>query len=337
MIFYLILLISILHPVISSHVPQKFNIVALFIIAAADCILYLTSFRGGYRLKLGRYLKTLLTQPSGPFLKEFATFFSIISQITWAVDSIRDFSLFVVSEGTFTGSPTPDSHLIILGYSVLFLIFVPLSYINFFVTPQKKTEKIGKPSPRKILFIALSDPKRGENNYPDNQIQRLKEKLNSLNLSNLEKPSEEMFKDLRGNWTPALRAVLHENEHLEKVFVLLSNEVKDYFGNFLEFLKVIPFLKSRIDRKELDIIPLGPCDFNEFKEVHRRLNDGLDKVKNYHDEDISFNITGGTAAVSVAMIIEAVYEKRQAEYIRQDNKELVGISITRHDLPYVVE
>ena len=77
-------------------------------------------------------------------------------------------------------------------------------------------------------------------------------------------------------------------------------------------------------------------DVSDFRDVKIELDRLLQNLKNYEDSDISFNITGGTAMVSSAMILEAVVGDRQAEYVRQSgDKSLVRIDVTERDIPLI--
>ena len=77
-------------------------------------------------------------------------------------------------------------------------------------------------------------------------------------------------------------------------------------------------------------------DVSDFRDVKIELDRLLQNLKKYEDSDISFNITGGTAMVSSAMVLEAVVGDRQAEYVRQSGaKSLVRIDVTEREIPVI--
>jgi hypothetical protein len=51
------------------------------------------------------------------------------------------------------------------------------------------------------------------------------------------------------------------------------------------------------------------------------------KHRKIDEKDILFNITGGTAAISGAMILKAIPDERRAEYTRQDTGSIEEVPL----------
>ena len=325
-----LLAFSSVFPFILSFMALGQTLLIILLISAITILMYKYKDKS---IGLTDALRNFLKEPPRKGLKKIYRylsiwiFLSVLFQISWVFDSVRDAGILVLTSDYSKGLLW--HHILTFILSILFLFLLPLLYINFLFKPKEKPAH-NKPFPRKVLIFALSLPS-GE---PLEQIQSLRERLQQLGNQVL--PKEETLKDLPGNWTPALRAIIHENHVLKRVIVILSEKAKEHFANFEKFLKVIPHLEKRITTGDLIIEKSRVVDVSDFRDVKIELDRLLQNLKNYEDSDISFNITGGTAMVSSAMILEAVVGDRQAEYVRQSgDKSLVRIDVTERDIPLI--
>ena len=281
-------------------------------------------------------LRNFLKEPPGREYKKWyryvaiLIFLSIVFQISWIFDSVRDMGILLHQRGD---PVIIRHHLYTFIFSSELLFILPLLYIRFIY---KRPELPGdeKPLPRKALILGLSNP-RGFHE-PSNQIKNLEEKL--IQLGNPYHPSEEEFKDLETNWVPPLRSILHEIDYLEEVYVLTSPQVEKHFEKFRDFLMRVPVIKERVEKGLLKLEKVPVIDISDFSSVKKTLEYLVpSKLSKYHDRDISFSLTGGTAISSAAMVLEAVHGDRQAEYIKQsenpDDRILVRIDVTEKDVP----
>ena len=90
-----------------------------------------------------------------------------------------------------------------------------------------------------------------------------------------------------------------------------------------------------------ELVKSNPVDFNSLQdclyELYRLLH--VEVFPKYRDEDISMNISSGTATVSAAMIIASVKEGRQVEYVEQTDEQtdkkkskLLAINVSMQDI-----
>jgi len=325
---FFISLLSGLHPILSKYINSWCYIIPVgLLMLSLGCYLYFTGERD---VQLTNVLRNFLKEPPGKEFKKWyryagiVIFLGIVFQVSWIFDSVRDISILLLQ------THTPDllnHHIFTLLLSIGFLLLLPLVYIRF-IYKRPVIPKDDKPLPRKVLILALSTPR------PEEQIEELKKKLQEIDQQT---PSEEDFKDLSMNWIPALRAILYKTEHLENVYVLTSPQAEEYFEKFKEFLMTVGVLKDRITSGALKIHKVTGIDANDFASVKRVLEYLVSsKLSRYHDRDISFNLTGGTAIISSAMILEAVHGDRQAEYIKQSSnvseRNLIRIDVSERDV-----
>lgn len=208
-----------------------------------------------------------------------------------------------------------------------FMILYPLLIANY-VLPKPLEEEIYHP---KVLITALSKIFKYEILQESiNEMQT--EKLNWGNQKFL-KPDGTIKKAGSvpwgpwANWDPIRKSIIEHKASFHEIIIILSNEVAEDIDKFPDDLKpdkliadfislVYPNLvyKVKIDLKRVGV---SGNDFHEnllvidniIKLLHHR------KIE---EKDILFNITGGTAAISGAMILKAIPNDRKAEYSRQD-------------------
>ncbi len=297
-------------------------------------IILLAITNPGKHISLTDALRSFLKEPPGRESNRWYRFLSVwifltlVFQVSWLFDSVRDVGLHWVT--TSKGwDLVVEHHVVTFALALEFIILMPLIYIRF-IFPVRRLPAHRKPLPRKVLIMGLSLP-LGDN-APEKQKELLRRKLEELGNPRL--PNEEALKSLQGNWIPALRAILYENGSLELVILILSDSTKGYFDDFIEFIKLVPHLKERLESENLKVSGSNEVDANDFVAVRKEIERIMAKIRNYDDSDISFNITGGTSMMSAAMILEAVVGERQAEYVRQSgDRELIRIDVSEKDLP----
>ncbi len=332
----IIVFISGVHPLITSFLHSYLLSIALWTIWILIGAYYFK--KSPKDVSLIDILRSFLPEPPGKGTRwihrilSIAIFLSIVFQVSWIFDSVRDAGMIITQNGLkFTTAILQHINTFVISLELLFIL--PLLYIkHLYEKPLKLTGE--KPLPRKVLILSLSYA--ADKNSPEKQIDAVKNKLKEL--GNPDMPEEEDFADLQTNWIPALRAIIHENHALEKVFVLVSDVTEKNFGKFVEMVRLIPAIRERLERGELVIKNVGGIDANDFASVKRRIETLTTFIlKNYSNKDMSFNITGGTAIMSSALILEAVQGERQAEYVRQGNnpeeKKLIRIDVTERDIP----
>ncbi len=208
---------------------------------------------------------------------------------------------------------------------------------------RKDTGTYTEPERKKVLIAALSLFKYG-NEKGNNRDETLKKFLEEIKNKKLD--------DSKAPWAVPLRSIKHhvvDNNNkpiLEKVILLVSEEtsskqeaeskVKTY--NFNDFKLVCrEFCKLYGVKANIEIVESRPVNFNSIQdclsELHRLLR--VEVFPRYKDEDISMNISSGTAIVSAAMVIASVKEGRQIEYIEQTEgkkSELLGMNVSVQDI-----
>lgn len=194
-------------------------------------------------------------------------------------------------------------------FLILFTLFILL------VDLPEYESKSSKPEKKKVLIFGLSKPNK------DKSAKALKEVLEDLYHKH--HPLRHKF-----NWEVPARSIIYHLEKLEEIHVITSKE-----SRFEEFKKGLRRFLCSID-KNIATYEYGPVeDFDSYDEIFQRIEDALIRIrrKGYDDNDISFNISGGTSAVSAAIIISAIKEGRQVEYLSQEpknNKELRRIDVS---------
>jgi len=238
-------------------------------------------------------------------------FLAIIVFASWTADYLREGEFYMAAA----------SILMVLTNVLLFAILLRM--------PASSSSSTRQPYKKRILIMPLSIPnpdccKASE----DNQSPRKEEKspcrekckceeecgkkiLSSINriLLNPSQPHE------RCNWRVPLMSVEHHAKTLERIYVITSRESSKCFHIFREGVR------GYLNKVKIEEI--GPVDFNDYDEVLNRLLATLKVIRRdgYGDEDLTFNISGGTSAVTAALTVAAVREGHQAEYVEQKRKD----------------
>lgn len=143
-----------------------------------------------------------------------------------------------------------------------------------------------------------------------------------------------------GKWN-VIRHSIVKHTQIEKIILITSSEIHQlittinqlieedktgYFGNF-DMEKLIQ--KYYPDRN-IEVIYSTAMDFNDFYNIKSRLQSTIEDHalgKGFSDADLLFNITGGTAQLTAAMILSALKGDRKAEYISQNTSEVVSVDV----------
>ena len=286
-------------------------------------ILFLRIKRKG--IKFGGFLSRII---SGSVNSVLGVYTIIIFLITFSmfqnkleafIDS-RDWSVFYLSV-----------IYLLTGINTAFLFM--LSQSHFY---QQVSKQDDKPQKKKVLIVALSrfyyDKKDREKN--------INEFLNEI--------ANKQLDESKYSWAVPLRSVKYHGNGgrdsvLEKVIILVSDEtssnpkVNSNTYNFNDFRKVWREFCKHYGVNIGDPIESNPVKFDNLRSCLRELDRLIHEevFPEYKDEDISMNISSGTAIVSAAMVIASVKEGRQIEYIEQKErriKKLVGVNVSMEDI-----
>ncbi len=194
--------------------------------------------------------------------------------------------------------------------------------------------------PTKVLFSALSIPANLTEFNIEEIMPRIKTFFDEITCSPNKSPSiyiSTSFSIPLGNiFFPILwRLKCLENKEIH-VYLLISQKIRDknMDNKFTEVLKAIN-LHLFNNKATINVFYSEPVDFNDYHAISQELECLLNKALRNHDEgDIAFNISPGTSAVTSAMILAALKEARQIEYITQftDPVELKAFDITEEEI-----
>lgn len=236
-------------------------------------------------------------------------------------------------ETTMNTSTNILNGLVFLG----FVLFYALLIANYYVS-SKTTENKQQP---KVLITAVSF----NQNY--STIEDSLKKMESEELKN--KWLHQVFynpdgtKLLNGpfifgpwgNLDPIRKSIIAHEASFEIIILIISKEVESKIQSWPDNLKpkrlIEDFISKYYPEKTIEIrSDADGTSGNNMEQNGRRIDSILSSVynQNYQDKDIIFNITGGTAAISAAMIIKAIKGDRRAEYTNQDTGIIENVPIT---------
>ena len=219
------------------------------------------------------------------------------------------------------------------GYPLASAISAELFIINLllFMCLMAKPEIKGRgkvePDPKKVLILPLSNPNLDRLRDVPEEIKDKKEYYAVLRClierfvynrdrCQIGRCTVEVSKFDWFNWKVGALSIAHHFPELERVYLITSDKSSPYFNEFAKGVR--EFFKAS-GRKGIEVEEVGPLDFDDYLQILRRLDETLMRINRlgYRDTDISFNISGGTSAVTAAIIIAAVKEGRQIEYLEQ--------------------
>ncbi|GEM_PF-4679174 len=218
------------------------------------------------------------------------------------------------------------------------LIFLNVLILFMLMTSEPSpSRRRGKPIPqkKKVLIFALSIKTRRGNESPEGFEQKIlreyEEEIRKLIDYYILRTGTQ--KPKWSNWELPIRSIAHHLDELEKILVLTSKTTGNQIGSGELFKRIFKrHVKSAVKRaakRNVSIIEIGPVDFNDYDEIFDAIKNALKKVfqEGYTDRDLSFMISGGTSAVTAALIISAVRDGRQVEYFTQEGDRSEHISI----------
>lgn len=213
----------------------------------------------------------------------------VLSMVSWFGDNI--FNIETLEDMVFE----INTFFNIFSFGLIYLLFYP---------DKEKTTRIQEPEPKKVFIMALSYWKDFQTKS-ELFKEEIKTKLNRDKTIS--------------NWELPLRAIIHHRDKLEKVVFLVSKESGEE-NHWQEFKRILKFTADLygldIDKSNIDKVEV---DFNDHNSIMTALRQKLKEIKReYSDEDISVNISGGTSAVTMCLTIFALEDKRQIEYFTQE-------------------
>ncbi|NOU45543.1 MAG: hypothetical protein HOO86_00590 [Bacteroidales bacterium] len=251
---------------------------------------------------------------------------------------LANMSYVLISISLFTKESTNNTcssilnGLVLFGFMLLYTLFI----VNYFLPG--KSENNEQP---KVLITAVS-----YNNTIDPILKSLKEMEND-DLK--DKWSQQVFYNEDGtikmngtfifgpwgNLDPIRKSIIAHEASFETIVLIISCEVSVKINKWPEELKpkrlIEDFLSKCYPDKTIEIRLFA--DGNSGNNMENN-GVGIDsilsslKIQKYNDKDIMFNITGGTAAMSTAMILKAISRERRAEYTNQDSGLIEEVPIT---------
>lgn len=160
------------------------------------------------------------------------------------------------------------------------------------------------------------------------------------------------------NVLPLFVAVAYHLEKLEKVFLLVSKsevsltlepDEREFIGNYLKSRGLTPTGNDFRDKLRVLLLKIGECagrgvrvvwpdgveevlgegkpltfqlavagDFDDVDECRETVNALVDGIIRRESEELTFDLTGGTVPVSVAMALTSIRQYCQAQYLRQN-------------------
>ncbi len=230
--------------------------------------------------------------------------------VGWITDYAR--------EGLYISAFT--SFIAFLNTIILFMLLMPKLSNN---------RSDSKPKQRKVLIFALSKPsfKSKHQDVSCNAYEVVKALFEKYFHNRCSKSKLKLLQCCITNLEPPIKYIAYHKETVERIIVLVSEDsgkaYDEYFGKLTESM-----FKSI--KRDVKLVKVGPLDFNDYYTILDSLHYEIRKLMRYgyKDEDLSFFISGGTSAVTSAIIVSAIREGRQVEYITQDRRnDLVSIDV----------
>lgn len=221
-----------------------------------------------------------------------------------------------------------------------FLFLYPL-IIAYFFLPVKTTKEEVK---SKVLITALSMMKEGD-------LRSCLQEMEKPELKN--KWKEPIFWESNGdlkkfgnfifgpwnNIDPIRKSIIKHEGSFEEIHLIASSEVAKSINALPIDLKpellINNYLTKNYPKSKAEVfIVQDGISGNEMGMNGIGLENLLRKItaRKYKDEDILFSITGGTVAISGAMILKAIPGGRRAEYARQDTGLIEEIPLSIYEV-----
>lgn len=177
-----------------------------------------------------------------------------------------------------------------------------------------------------LLFIVLYEQKLKKYVENKTKIQREPKKVLIFTLS---KPSGELIKNTPRNWYPVEKLLDFHKNTLQKIYVLVSNEVKDSTQYFDSLLQKLGLEGKREYIENVDV--------NDEINFLKRFNEVVLDIKKsgYEDNEISIYISGGTSLATAILTLYGINDEVQIEYLIQNKDsetEIKALNIRKNDL-----
>jgi len=142
-----------------------------------------------------------------------------------------------------------------------------------------------------------------------------------------------------GNLDPIRKSIIKYHDSLEQIYLISSSEVTNNIKSWKEHLKPENLINEYISKEYPDSHVIVETiqeniSGNDMTLTSVGLENLVRKIlaNNHKDHDIIFNITGGTAAISGAMILKAIPLDRKAEYANQQDGLLYDVPLSIYDV-----
>jgi len=142
-----------------------------------------------------------------------------------------------------------------------------------------------------------------------------------------------------GNFDPLRKSIIFHKALFKEIILIVSSEASGKIDKLPENIKPVKLISDFLEKcfKGHDIkvkIVSDDISGNDMKLNEIVIKDILKTLfaRNFKNRDILFNITGGTAAISGAMILNAIPGERRAEYARQDTGIIEDIPLDIYDV-----
>lgn len=164
----------------------------------------------------------------------------------------------------------------------------------------------------------------------DEVVKRLKEKFSQFNDN--ERQIWECMATVAG--TPvfvALRAAVYHSQSLRYIWIIVSKEAENFFTVFDVLLKKL-FPEVKCYKLELE-------DANDVTAIQAVVNKAYQDAKNLglSEDQVTTDITGGSAIMSVGGALACVRSRRRLQYLRQDNFQFIAIPVTIANLKEAID
>lgn len=329
---------------------QRFIVIALIILASLshlceDTVIFNIKH---VRLEVGSVSATLLIIFAGYIIhiwKRHKAIISLRDVIVSLISGGMGFSgiismvAFLIGVGWLTDDLREGRYWLALNSLGLILSISGLYALSIAVRREIK-DKI---YPTKVLFSALSIP-RQKDSKSWNSLNTMKGLLKKLycNIKHDDGKSPCIPQDIINEvplgtlWFSILWRIRASSYQKFRIYLIISEAVEkeNVHTRFKECLDLVrQMICSR--KVELEVHFSNVVDFNDYHAISREIEYMLNEaLRHYDEEEIAFNISPGTSAVTSAMILAALKEARQIEYVTQfsDPVELKAFDITEEEI-----
>ncbi len=225
--------------------------------------------------------------------------------------------------------------LIIAGFMIIYSIISAIYFIK---------EPSDKKSEPKVLITALSlvNEQILRKGLQEMEGRSLKIQWCKQIICNTDGTVKKVRNFLWGPWAnldPIRKSIIAHNASFREIALISSKEATESCNKLPDDIKPRQLINNFLGRFypshniNIDIIPFGSSG-NDMKQNGICIQGLIESyyAKKYKDEDIMFNITGATVAISGAMILKAIPGNRRAEYAKQDTGEIIDVPLSIYSI-----